>query len=37
MRWLHLFLGHKQWIAESKLYDRRDYRFCSCGAVFSPL
>lgn len=36
MRWIHKLLGHRQWVGESKLWDRRDYRFCSCGAVWNP-
>lgn len=36
MRVLHKLMGHRQVVRESKLWDRRDYSFCSCGAVFNP-
>lgn len=36
MKFLHRMIGHKQSTHESKLWDHRDYCFCSCGAVFNP-
>lgn len=36
MKWVHRLLGHTQRVHESKLWDMRDYSFCSCGAVFNP-
>lgn len=37
MKYLHRLFGHTQRVRASKLWDQRDYCFCSCGAVFNPV